>query len=274
MNFCKKQKNKITEYFADQDNQQRLSIATGFVGDVFRVCMASLLCLFVPQGCTNTENNNSIFISIFGDSHKLIGNQINGTTTSLQMCTLTENFTSLIDFNIGVLALNFFTLACFIYLYIIELKRENWMIETLQYDENKSEHNIIVLKEEYPEVINKLQWHNKKYKRAYRVLQYIYIANFACSAVLVIYYYYFDYRTITVLLTNVALCWTKISNGRAVAYKSYDNEYAYSYFNIKQLSFNDIDPKYKKSDNLIVVDTDIDNIRKNIQNIKKYIHTF
>lgn len=273
MNFFKKIKNKVTTYFADQDHQQRISIAASFIGDGFRVVMASILCVFVPQGCIETNSNNSLFNSLFGNTYPSIDNQLNGTTNTLQICTMTENFTDLIDFNVGVLALNFFTLGCFIYLYIIELKRENWMIDTLQYDESKSEHNITVLKEEYPEVITQLQIHNKKYKRAYGLLQYIYVGNFIASAVLVLYYYYFDYRTITVLLTNVALCWTKISNGKEVAIKSYKNEYAYSYFNIKHLGFNAIDPKYQKPDS-ITMETDVDDVRKNIQIIKKYIQTF
>lgn len=274
MNFFKKQKERFKNYFEDQDRQQRIAVATSFIGDGFRVVMASLLSIFIPQGCPQYTDKHSLFDSIFGSEYPHISNQLNGTDVSLQVCTLTENFTDLIDFNIAVLALNFFTLFCFIYLYIIELKRENWMIVTLQYDETKNEHNIVNLKEEYPEVITQLQIHNKKYYRAYSILQYLYIANFVCSAFLVIYYYYYDYRTATTLLANTALCWSKISHGKEVAQKSYKNEYAYSYFNIKHLSFNAIDPKYQKKDDLQIVETDIDNIRKNVQSVKKYIQTF
>ena len=109
----------------------------------------------------------------------------------------------------------------------------------------------------------------------YKYLQYIYIINFALSAVLVLYYYYYDYRTATALCTNIVLCWKKISDGITVSKESYEKEYAYSYFNIKHLGFNEIDPKYCKEDTQLTdLEIDKDNIKRNINNIKKYIQTF
>jgi hypothetical protein len=272
---AKKQYGKVSKYFENQDRQQKLSVCTSFVGDGFRVVMASLLCIFIPQGCDNAVDNHSMFDSMFGSKYEHISGQLNGTTPTLTVCTFTENFTNLIDFNVFVLAFNFFTLGYFIYLYIIELNRENWMIKTLEYDESKHETAITTLKEEYPEVIEQLQKYNRKYMKAYKYLQFLYVFNFIFSAILVLYYYYYDYRTATTLLTNVALCSSKIRNGKEVAETSYKNEYAYSYFNIKHLNFNAIDPKYKKEDQLIL-ETDLDkyNVKTNIQSIKKYMQTF
>lgn len=277
MNFIKCKYATCKEYFSSQDTQQRISVTTSFCGDGFRVIMASLLCIFIPQGCTQTSDNRSIFDSMFGSSQlNSLQNQINGTTNTLQICTFTENIFNLIDFNVFVLAFNFFTLTYFIYLYYVELRRESWLINTLDYDNTKNEDNIETLKEHYPEVMNQLQTYNYTYMKTYQYLQYIYVVNFVSSAVLVLYYYYFDYRTATALCTNIVLCWSKISNGKTVSKESYKNERAYSYFNIKHLSFNTIDPKYKKDDNNFAIETDLDlyNVKKNIQNIKKYIQTF
>ena len=126
----------------------------------------------------------------------------------------------------------------------------------------------------------------------YKYLFVLYIINFVSSAVLVLYFYYYDYRTITTLLTNVALCSNKIRIGRNISKKSYEKEYAYSYYNSKNLSFNVIDHRYihdlnnlnnlndlnYMKNNLNILDETIldkkgDNIHKHLYSIKKYINT-
>jgi hypothetical protein len=269
--------NGIKSYFDSQDTRQKLTVITSFASDSFKVIMASLLCVFVPQGCIN-ETSNKDLISEFIDN-KMIINSINGTTVNLKICTLTENFTNLIDFNVFVLAFNFFTLCYFIYLYIVELKRENWLIEHFDYDKEKSDNNILTLKNDYPDIIDKLQEYNYRYMKVYKYLQYIYIFNFLISAILVLYYYYYDYRTGTTLVTNTILCSNKIRIGKDISKQSWNNEFAYSFYNTKNISFNTIDRKYltNNEDNLLEetnIDKKTENLSKHINSIKKYINTF
>ena len=205
---------RLKAWYNSQDTQQRINVAVSFVSDGFRVVMASLLSVFVPQSCDG------------------------------QLCTVQENVSHLIDYNSFVLSFNLFTLAVFILLYIIELHRERWMISHLDYDKNLDEVYLVNHKEKYPKIFSTLQSLNKKYHRAYSTILYIYILNFIFSAVLVYHYYYYEYRSITVLLTNISLCWTKIRQGLKIAKDSKENNLAYSFFNVRNLSFNTIDKRY------------------------------
>ena len=117
MSWLRKKYNSFNEYFNNQDVQQNMTVVTSFASDAFKVIMASLLCIFVPQQCQTIEDNRDIFIAQFGDI--AIVEHINGTTTQSHICTFNENFTDLIDYNTFVLAFNFITLSYFIYLYYI-----------------------------------------------------------------------------------------------------------------------------------------------------------
>ena len=299
--WFKKKLVNIQEWYSSQDTQQGISVITGLASDSFKVVMASLLSVFVPQACTVDENNSSIFNSEFESTLPLssmitIDGVINGTQPITHICTFQENFTNLIDYNSFVLAFNFFTLGYFTYLYTVEIRRERWMIANLDYDKEKPDDAILTLKESYPEIMDQLQAHNTKYMRTYKYLHVIYIMNFIFSAVLVLYYYYLDYRTATTLVTNTILCSNKIRIGRELAIQSAKKEFAYSFYNNKNISFNTIDASYLTDEDKMVLETDIDNpditaigissgnkamqnkktenIHKHIANIRKYINKF
>ncbi len=280
MSWFRAKYNSIREYFSNQDVQQNMTVVTSFASDAFKVIMASLLCIFVPQQCQTIEDNRDIFIAQFGDI--AIVEHINGTTTQAHICSFNENFADLIDYNTFVLVFNFITLGYFIYLYYIELRREKWLIYNFDYDKEKSDENILTLKDTFPDVMETLQKYNYKYMITYKYLHILYIFNFIFSAILVLYYYYYDYRTVTALLTNVILCSNKIRIGRSVSKESYKNEYAYSFYNNKNLSFNVIDPRHlhpNKDKDKDIEETNIDidktheNIQKHLNSIKKYINT-
>ena len=86
--------------------------------------------------------------------------------------------------------------------------------------------------------------------------------NFTFSAVLVLYYYYLDYRTATTLITNTILVSNKIRIGRELAIQSHKKGFAYSFYNNKNISFNAIDASYLAGDNeedKMILETDVDN---------------
>ena len=286
----------VKDWYNHQDTQQGISVVTGLASDAFKVVMASMLAVFIPQACNYHETRRSIFDATFpGDSvpPELAG-QMNGTMTTTHICTFQENFNNLIDYNTFVLAFNFLTLGYFIYLYKVEIARERWMIDNLDYDKEKPDDAILTVKDTHPELIEQLQAHNTKYMRTYKYIHIIYLMNFLFSAVLVLYYYYLDYRTATTLVTNVILCSNKIRIGRELAIQSYNKGFAYSFYNNKNISFNTIDSRYLTDEEKIFLETDIDNsditrigmdmgigigkkgenIHRHIANIRKYINKF
>ncbi len=208
---------KSLDQISAQDAQQMLNIVISLSGEFFKVVMACLLAIFVPQSC-------------------------NG-----EVCSFSQNFSNLTIYNSFVIAYNFLTLGFFLYLYWVEVSREQWLITHFDYDEKESEYGIKKYKDEYKEMFDKLQNKNKQYMNTYNKLKYLYISNFIFSAVLVLHFFYLDYRTVTTLLTNVILCWSKVMKGYSLAKKSYDEEIAISYYNIINLAFNTLDPEYVKN---------------------------
>ena len=204
---------KIKNWYYSQNTQQSVNVITSFFSDSFSVVMASLLSVFVPQNCED------------------------------HICTLTENFSNLISFNVFTLAFNFLTLFFFLLLYIIELKREKYMINHFEYNSNMPEKHLLSYENEYPNIFQTFFKLNKHYYLSYKYLFFVYNLNFLFSSILVLYYYYYDYRSVTVLLTNVLLCYKKIKKGYDVSEKSLKSKLAYSYFNVVHLSFNDMEPK-------------------------------
>ena len=99
------------------------------------------------------------------------------------------------------------------------------------------------------------------------LVKYFFIANFIVSAVLVLHFYYLDYRTVTTLLTNVALCWTKVMTGTNLAKESLENEKAISYYNTKFVFFNNIDTEYKKTEVINLIEENPENINENVNTI-------
>ncbi len=203
-----------TETKVSQDFSQKVNMLSNLSGEFFKVLMACLLAIFVPQSCN-------------GD-----------------VCSFSQNFSELNIYNSFVLAFNFLTLASFLYTYWVEVKRENWIINHLDYDENESEYNLHKFKDSYSKITSRLEEINAKYFKTYKTLKYLYVCNFIFSAVLVFHFFYLDYRTITTLLTNIILCWSKISKGYELAEKSVKSEIALSYYNFVNISFNIIDPDY------------------------------
>lgn len=85
----------------DLDAKQRIKILFLFAFQAYKIIMGSFLVLFVPQQCGDHD------------------------------CTLYELSNSYLGYNQLCVIWNVFTLLSFLYLYLVELRRENWMITYL-----------------------------------------------------------------------------------------------------------------------------------------------
>jgi hypothetical protein len=258
----------VRDWYSSQDTQQSISVITGLASDAFKVIMASMLAVFIPQSCTIEESKTNIYQSNFGAIPPELAGYMNGTISTTHICTFNENFSDLMDYNAFVLAFNFLTLGYFIYLYKVEITRERWMIDNLDYNKEKPDDAILTIKDTHPELIEQLQIYNAKYMQTYKYIHVIYLMNFTFSAVLVLYYYYLDYRTATTLITNTILVSNKIRIGRELALQSHKKGFAYSFYNNKNISFNTIDARYMTNEDKIL-ETDIDNHEITAININK-----
>jgi hypothetical protein len=216
------------------DTVQRIKATILFISEMFKVLMATLLSVFVPQKCGDDD-------IIINDYNSTFTNSNNTTSTE---CSMSDNFTNLSSFNIAVLVINFATLGSFLSMYIIEYVRENWCIKYLDMDNNKANTNLKTEIENYPEIKNNLIKLNKHYFNNIIVLLVSNVVNFVMSSVLIYYYYFLDYRSVTVLLTNVLLIIDKLVASLNTANNSIKETLPFSAYMKVPAVYNTIDADF------------------------------
>jgi hypothetical protein len=199
------------------DNQkERFATIGSLMIECFKIFMSSLLLVFVPQYCEDTQTT----------------------------CTFHQNFTDLNNPNKGVLALNFFTLATIIYYYYTEISRQFYFIKHLDCDDNYPDNHLHTILPKYPaekEVITKL---NTSFLKCIQWTLFVFIVNAALSAWVIYYYYYDGFRSVTGLLTNCLLVANKFYSDWGVVKQSTSGDcVALSTFLNEPLSYNCMDKK-------------------------------
>lgn len=199
-----------------EDTSQRLKTILSIGINGYKILMATLLCIFVPQKCEERE------------------------------CTLDDNFTELSAYNMIVLIFNFITLGAFVGFYGVEYYRENWCIEHLDTDDKKPLTNLRDEIESYPEFKEKINYIDFVYHAYSRVLLVFNVINFIMSGILIYAYYYFGFKSVTVMITYFLLIIDKLVFSYKMSKKSYEELFLHSAYMTGPIYFNVIDADYKK----------------------------
>jgi len=209
------------------DNAQRINIAISFVGEFYKALVASMLIMFVPQNCA-------------GES-----------------CGMTERlFAGSDGLYIAASCTNVLTLLGFIYLYFIEVSRENSMIEYLEFDRELPKDNEAVgeaLVKLGPEKISKLHILDSKYRHAGYMAMAAFVVNTVLSAIPIINNK-LDAKTYTVLATNAGFIVGKLMEIFEVV-NTPENVF-YSSYLMERSQFNQVDPDHLIG--AVVADADAD----------------
>lgn len=202
--------------FNDEDDilQRLQTIFLLFTGS-YKVLMCTLLSLFLPQKC---------------------------------MCTFWDHFNPSYLFPFITTLANVTTLVIFIGFYIFEYYRENWCIEYLDIDEEKSFTNLKYELEKYPEYKEKLSYINNIYYRFSIFLGVSNLLNFSITGIF--FYNYIDYssfdlKNISVFVTYLLLITDKLISSIYYARKSYYELTQTSAYIIAPILFNTVDSDYK-----------------------------
>lgn len=196
----------------DQDFIQRTNVATILVLEMYRVLTGAFLILFVPQKCDE------------------------------EICSINQNIYRDDIISQTALAFNSVTMVLFIFLYYIEVKRENKLINYLEVNFFKPRDNTSVENALLELEANKKQiiWN---YDNMYQKIGYscslFYILNAIISSI-VIYSYYLDSKTITVYLTNILFMGFKVNDVYTIV--NTDKNIFYSAYMKNRVQFNDVDP--------------------------------
>ena len=131
----------------DVDVMQRIKVAGIFLLQIYKVATGTMLSLFVPQSCGE------------------------------KVCSLTENLENNEIYHKTVLYWNMFSMFTFFTYYLVELRREEWAIQYLDIDNNKSDNSLkeIIIKE--PILDKKMDKLNKYYYNLLRFNCGVYFIN-------------------------------------------------------------------------------------------------
>lgn len=204
---------KIQEKTNDQDFMQKVSAVATVGAELYRVMVSSFLIIFVPQKC--------------GD----------------HVCTYQENMEIGNNLYISGLVVNFATMASLLWMYSIELKRENRLISYLEVNKNRPCDNDSVgnalkhLSEEHQHNIWSL---DKWYQRSAYWSMIMFTTNTILSG-FVVYEYYLDGQTTTTYVTNNLFMITKLMDVYSTV--STDKNIFYSAYMKGKVQFNDVDPE-------------------------------
>lgn len=113
------------------DTKQRVQSGLIFCLEFYKVIMGSFLSVFVPQQC---------------DDH---------------ICSMTET----VQRQVACFAFNVISCISLLYLYFIELRRENWCITYLDIDPALPNNNLDTEIETYPKIKDEMKKINTKYRR-------------------------------------------------------------------------------------------------------------
>jgi hypothetical protein len=202
----------VTAVLQNQDAMQKINVGVTLLLETYRVLMGALLVSFVPQKC---------------DDH---------------ICSPTENLYAGNGLYVAGFVVNFLTLAAFLTLYAVEVKRENRMITYLEvnpHNPNSSEavgKALLVLPESKRQNILAL---DKMYQRGGYFVTGAFVLNSVLSAI-VVFDNYLDSKTVTAYLTNVFFMAAKVNNVYAIA--NTDQNVFYSAYLTNKVQYNDVDP--------------------------------
>ena len=197
------------------DNAQRFNIAIGFFGEIFKALMASMLIMFVPQSCD-------------GES-----------------CGVTDRlFTGSDGLYMAASCTNTLTFIAFMYLYYIEISRENKMISYLEMnrelprDDEAVEQALVVLGDDKVAELHTLD-------TKYRTAGHLAMGSFAVNTILSAFPIAansLDAKTYTVFLTNVIFVISKLMEVREIV-NTKPSTFLSAYLTERQ-QFNDADPDH------------------------------
>lgn len=192
------------------------SIVLGLI-EAYKIWMACLLVVFVPQYCPDTK----------------------------QTCTIQENFIDLNDYNKFVLAFNFFTLVLFKLTFYLQNKRELYIITHLDVDPSKGYDSLSENISNYLKIFQKITYYNNLCYKLILFTTVIFIINTILSTILLCFFYD-GFRTLTTLIANILLVTAKLYKAYEITKQCIGEKIlALSYFRESPISYNVIDPDYK-----------------------------
>lgn len=210
----------------NQDIKQSIKVVGLFFLQSYKILTGTLLTIFIPQKCDEIVNNK----------------------TETSICTLEQNFNNNNTYHSHVLNWNILTMVLFFGYFMIELKREKWVIQNLEVDHNLPDNALKEILKKEPKLDKQMDKLNFYY---YYILNATIISYFI-NVALMIKILKTDYHSTTTLssfFSFTLLVFMKLYNSYIVAKESIKNDKMLSSFLSEFVSYNNLDPKHRSVDN-------------------------
>ena len=215
----------------DQDIVQRIKVTGIFMLQFYKVLTGTMLTLFVPQACIQTEEITD-------------GSSISTPDgPPVRICTITENLENNEIYHRFTLYFNMLSFFCFIYVYILELQRENWSIKYLDVDKDVSDNALKSIIVNEPKLDKKMDRLNKMYFYSLSVTAFVYMINMILM-INILYQDYHSASTISCFISFTLLVQMKLYNSLSIAHKSFKDDTMLSAFLTEFVSYNVLDKDY------------------------------
>jgi hypothetical protein len=205
------------------DTRERLLTSALFLLEMYKIVMGTCLTVFVPHMCTETE-----------------------------VCSLTSSVYRDSLLHQVAMGWNLYSLLTILFMYGMEMYRENWCIRYLDIDESRSTLNLDTEIEEYPQIKHQMATLNQRYKYAVIISVASQTVNIGLS-VADLALAWAGISTLTPLLSYVLLLSIKMLTSYNTATSSLKKERAYSAYMRTQKTYNTIDADYKTAKPVSVV---------------------
>lgn len=189
--------------------------------ELFKVTMACLLTIFVPQSCKDSD----------GTSH---------------LCSIYDVFSDLSDFQVIVMIINFGTLGVALLHFLLIYKREKLFIQFLDEDTTIADRNLQLELNYYPQIEQILYRVNVKTLVISVILLVGMLGNAVVSGIVVFSKdRYEGFRTVTVFLTNAFLILNVVRKAMWFSLAGMRKRLALSCTEFDPISYNTVDMQYR-----------------------------
>ena len=198
-----------------QDTEQRLKTCAIFFLELYKISMGTFLTIFVPRSCSDG------------------------------VCTITENIYNNGLYHQFAMCFNAITFILFLNFYKNELQRENWCIEYLDIEPNKSNENLDTEIEKYPLLKKEMILLNMSYENSTIACSAIHVMNVGISLGDILNNWAGS-ASLTPMISFIILVSMKLYNAYVISNEAINTERAYSAYLSNPETYNTIDEDYRK----------------------------
>lgn len=192
------------------DARQRLMAGASCLLELYKVTMGTFLVLFVPQDCGGT------------------------------VCGVLDNFTESNPLHRVALGANAATFLGMLFLYSVEILREDWCITYLDISPEKPNNNLDTEIESYPQIKMAMERYNHTYLDSFYVACGLVMINFCISATVVVHNSV-GIQTYVAMLSFLVLLSGKMYSTYTVGTMSLEEERAFSAYLTIHRTYNTVD---------------------------------